>query len=71
MTLTQLSYMIAVAEAGNFTIAAEKIFVTQPTLSMQIQRLEDELGVQIFNRAKNPFDLLKLENRSSTKPEAS
>lgn len=52
MTLTQLSYMIAVAEAGNFTIAAEKIFVTQPTLSMQIQRLEDELGVQIFNRAK-------------------
>lgn len=60
MTLTQLSYMIAVAEAGNFTIAAEKIFVTQPTLSMQIQRLEDELGVQIFNRAKKPIRLTKV-----------
>ncbi len=32
MTLTQLSYMIAVAEAGNFTAAAEQVFVTQPTL---------------------------------------
>ena len=42
MTLTQLSYMIAVVEAGNFTVAAEKAFVTQPTLSMQIQKLEDD-----------------------------
>lgn len=57
MTLTQLSYMIAVAEAGNFTVAAEKVFVTQPTLSMQIQKLEDELGVQIFNRTKKPIRL--------------
>ena len=57
MTLTQLSYMIAVAEAGNFTVAAEKVFATQPTLSMQIQKLEDELGVQIFNRTKKPIRL--------------
>ena len=57
MTLTQLSYMIAVAEAGNFTVAAEKVFVTQPTLSMQIQKLEDELGVKIFNRTKKPIRL--------------
>jgi LysR family hydrogen peroxide-inducible transcriptional activator len=49
--------MIAVAEAGNFTVAAEKVFVTQPTLSMQIQKLEDELGVQIFNRTKKPIRL--------------
>lgn len=60
MTLTQLAYMIAVAEAGNFTIAAERVFVTQPTLSMQIQKLEDELGVQIFNRSKKPIRLTKV-----------
>lgn len=60
MTLTQLSYMIAVAEAGNFTAAAEKVFVTQPTLSMQIQKLEDELDVKIFNRTKKPIRLTKV-----------
>lgn len=60
MTLTQLSYMIAVAEAGNFTVAAERVFVTQPTLSMQIQKLEDELGVKIFNRTKKPIRLTKV-----------
>ena len=60
MTLTQLSYMIAVAEAENFTVAAEQVFVTQPTLSMQIQKLEDELGVQIFNRTKKPIRLTKV-----------
>jgi LysR family hydrogen peroxide-inducible transcriptional activator len=52
--------MIAVAEAGNFTIAAEKAFVTQPTLSMQIQKLEDELDVKIFNRTKKPIRLTKV-----------
>ena len=52
--------MIAVAEAGNFTVAAEQVFVTQPTLSMQIQKLEDELGVQIFNRTKKPIRLTKV-----------
>ena len=60
MTLTQLSYMVAVAEAGNFTVAAEQVFVTQPTLSMQIQKLEEELGVQIFNRTKKPIRLTKV-----------
>lgn len=55
MTLTQLHYMTAVAEHGNFTIAAEKCFVTQPTLSMQVQKLEEELGVKIFNRATKPI----------------
>ena len=60
MTLTQLSYMIAVADAGNFTVAADNVFVTQPTLSMQIQKLEDELGVKIFNRTKKPIRLTKI-----------
>jgi len=55
MTLTQLQYVLAVAEHLNFTIAAEKSFVTQPTLSMQVQKLEDELDILIFDRAKKPI----------------
>ena len=57
MTITQLKYVLAVAEFKNFTIAAENCFVTQPTLSMQIQKLEDELNVTIFNRKKKPIEL--------------
>jgi LysR family hydrogen peroxide-inducible transcriptional activator len=49
--------MNTVAEFGNFTIAAEKCCVTQPTLSMQIQKLEEELGVKIFNRSTKPIIL--------------
>ena len=57
MTITQLHYVLAVAEHKNFTLAAEKCFVTQPTLSMQIQKVEEELGVQIFDRTKKPIQL--------------
>ena len=57
MTITQLKYVLSVAEYKNFTIAAEHSFVTQPTLSMQIQKLEDHLGVLIFNRSKKPIEL--------------
>jgi len=57
MTITQLKYVLAVAEYRNFTLAAEHSFVTQPTLSMQIQKLEDELDVIIFNRKKKPIEL--------------
>ena len=57
MTLTQLNYMLAVAEHGNFTTAAEKSFVTQPTLSMLVQKIEEELGVKIFNRGTKPIIL--------------
>ena len=57
MTITQLKYALAVAEHRNFTIASEKCFVTQPTLSMQIQKLEDELDIIIFNRKKKPIEL--------------
>ncbi|AUP78143.1 LysR family transcriptional regulator [Flavivirga eckloniae] len=57
MTITQLYYVLAVAENQNFTKAAEKCFVTQPTLSMQIQKLEDQLDVQIFDRTKKPIEL--------------
>ncbi len=57
MTITQLQYVLAVAEHKNFTLAAEKCFVTQPTLSMQIQKIEDELGILIFDRTKKPIQL--------------
>lgn len=57
MTITQLNYVLAVAEHKNFTRAAEKVYVTQPTLSMQIQKLEEELEVQIFDRTKKPIEL--------------
>ncbi len=57
MTITQLHYVLAIAEHKNFTKAAEKCFVTQPTLSTQIQKLEDELDVQIFDRSKKPIEL--------------
>ena len=60
MTITQLQYVLAVAEYKNFTKAAQKIFVTQPTLSMQIQKLEEELGIQIFNRNKKPIELTEV-----------
>jgi LysR family hydrogen peroxide-inducible transcriptional activator len=68
MTITQLQYVLAVAEHKNFTLAAEKCFVTQPTLSMQIQKIEEELGIQIFDRTKKPIQMteigLKIVNQS-------
>lgn len=60
MTITQLQYVLAVAEHRNFTLAAEKSFVTQPTLSMQVQKLEDELDVLIFDRGKKPIAITEI-----------
>lgn len=54
VTLTQLEYMVAIDEYRHFATAAEKCFVTQPTLSMQIKKLEDDLGVIIFDRSRQP-----------------
>lgn len=54
MTLSQLYYIVAVDNFRHFSTAAEHSFVTQPTLSMQIQKLEEELGVLIFDRSKQP-----------------
>lgn len=60
MTITQLKYVLSVAEYQNFTVAAEHSFVTQPTLSMQIQKLEEELNIKIFNRSKKPIELTQV-----------
>jgi LysR family transcriptional regulator, hydrogen peroxide-inducible genes activator len=54
MTLTQLEYIATLDTHRHFVLASEKCFVTQPTLSMQIQKLEEELGVKIFDRTKQP-----------------
>lgn len=69
MTITQLQYIIAVATHRNFTLAAEKCFVTQPTLSMQIQKLEEELGVEIFDRTKKPIGLSKAGEKIAVQAE--
>ncbi len=55
MTLIQLEYVIAVHDHKSFSKASEACFVTQPTLSMQIQKLEDELGIIFFDRKKKPL----------------
>lgn len=54
MTLVQLEYIVAVDTYRSFVAAADKCFVTQPTLSMQIQKLEESLGVKIFDRSRQP-----------------
>ena len=54
MTITQLEYIIAVDTYRSFVHAAEKCFVSQPTLSMQVQKLENTLGVKLFDRSKQP-----------------
>ena len=54
MTLVQLEYIVAVDTWRHFATAATKCCVTQPTLSMQLQKIEAELGVQLFDRSKVP-----------------
>jgi LysR family hydrogen peroxide-inducible transcriptional activator len=56
ISLIQIQYLIALDEHRNFIKAAEASFVTQPTLSMQMKKLEDELGVLIFDRSKQPIE---------------
>jgi LysR family hydrogen peroxide-inducible transcriptional activator len=54
MTFVQLEYLVAVDTHRHFAKAAEACFVTQPTLSMQLLKLEQELGLKIFDRSKQP-----------------
>ncbi|HPJ54009.1 MAG TPA: LysR family transcriptional regulator, partial [Flavobacteriales bacterium] len=54
MTLQQLQYVVAVAEHGHFGRAAEACHVTQPTLTMGVRKLEDELDVVLFDRGRHP-----------------
>ncbi len=63
MTLTQLRYVLAVAKHRNFTHAAKEFSVTQPTLSMQIQKLEEELGTPLFKREKRTIIVTEIGER--------
>lgn len=54
-SLTQIEYVMAVHKHGHFAKAAESCLVTQPTLSMQIKKLEEDLGAPIFDRSKKPI----------------
>ncbi len=60
MNLRDLKYIVSVASEQNFARAADKSFVSQPTLSMQIKKLEEELGVQIFERSQKKFLVTKV-----------
>lgn len=55
ISLVQLQYLVALDEHRHFIKAAQSCFVTQPTLSMQIKKLEEELGVKLFDRGKQPI----------------
>lgn len=55
VTITQLEYIVAVDTYRHFATAAEKCFITQPTLSMQIKKLEEYLDITIFDRTKQPI----------------
>jgi len=60
MTLTELKYIVAVARAKHFGHAAEACFVAQPTLSVAIKKLEDELGVTLFERGGSEVSVTPL-----------
>lgn len=60
MTIIQLHYAVMLAQYKSFTTAAEKCFITQPTLSMQIQKLEEELDILIFDRSKKPLQVTEV-----------
>src|ERR1700758_1352932 len=62
MELHQLRYFCAVAETGSFSRAAERSHVSQPSLSQQIRKLEDELGARLFDRLGRSVRLTDLGN---------
>jgi Transcriptional regulator len=57
MTLQQLRYVIAIAETGSFNKAAEKLYISQPSLTAAIRDLEDEMNILIFNRTSRGVTL--------------
>lgn len=63
ISLIQIQYLIALDEHRNFIKAADASFVTQPTLSMQIKKLEEELGVMLFDRSKHPIEPTQIGER--------
>ncbi len=63
MTLTELRYIVALAEEKHFGRAAERCFVSQPTLSVAVKKLEEELGVILFERSKSHITVTDIGHR--------
>lgn len=63
MTLNELRYIVAVAQERSFGRAAAKCFVSQPALSVAIQKLEEELGAQLFERGKSEVSVTPVGER--------
>lgn len=57
MTLSELKFVVAVAQEKSFRKAAKKIFISQPALSLAIKKLEDELGILIFERSRKDVSI--------------
>ena len=57
MTINQLLYSLELSKHGNFKRAAEKLDISQPALSLQVQKLEEEIGFKLFNRSTNPIQI--------------
>ncbi|MFK8045752.1 MAG: LysR substrate-binding domain-containing protein [Crocinitomicaceae bacterium] len=60
MTIQQLEYIVALDTYKHFVTAAEHCFVTQPTLTIQVKKLEDEIGVKLFDRKQTPLKTTKI-----------
>ena len=67
MTLTELRYIVAVAREKHFGKAADTCFVSQPTLSVSIKKLESELNTQIFERGNSEISLTEVGKKLSNK----
>jgi LysR family transcriptional regulator, hydrogen peroxide-inducible genes activator len=63
MTLSELRFIVAVARERNFRRAAEKSFVSQPALSLAVKKLEDELGVMLFERSRSDVSMTPVGER--------
>ena len=57
MQLKGIEYFVAIVENGSFSAASEKLFISQPALSQQIKKLEDEMGTSLFDRSRHPVQL--------------
>ena len=57
MVFKNYEYFIAIVESGSLTKAAEKLYVSQPSLSQYVKRLESSLGVELFDRTASPLRL--------------
>jgi len=63
MTLTELRYLVALSETGHFRKAAEQCNVSQPTLSVAIKKLEEELGISLFERSRHKVTATPIGSR--------